>query len=546
MERFIENYNDKLFDVIIVGGGITGAAVAYDAASRGLSVAMVEKSDFGSATSAVTSKLIHGGLRYLATMELGLVRESLKERKIMENIAPNFVNPIPIMVTTNKRKLTNTKWVIKAGMILYDILSFDKGWTWDKNQKIPLHKSMSPKKVLELEPNVKKEGLTGASIYYDCSSLFPERLTLAFIKSAVNYGAKVSNYTKVNDFIYDDKKNVVGVKVKDLKNNKEKNIKGKLTINCGGPWADIILGLANKNSTENEQLRRSEGVHFITKKLVNDHVVGSITEDGKHFFIIPWRDYSLIGTTDKEYIGNPDEYKVSKKSIMELLDDVNKSFGNNDPIKYEDILYSYGGLRPLVEDQTEDVYESSRKYEIYDNKKDGLNGLITVEGGKYTTSRNLAANVLKVIKKKLKVPLKKEITHKKHLFGSEIPDIKKFVEDAKKENPDFSEKTIDFIAKIYGTEYNKILEIARSDSKLKEPLNADGEMLAQVIFAIENEMAVTLEDIMFRRTGIASIGDPGKDITKKIATIAKEKLGWTDERTEKEIERVYKKLEIPK
>ena len=233
LERFIENQaRDTEYDLLVVGGGITGAAVAYDAASRGLSVALVEKNDFGGGTSAATSKLIHGGLRYLATMEFGLVRESLRERRILENIAPNFVYPAPIMITTNKIKFTNRKWIIKAGMMVYDIFSFDKGFTWDKSKKIPCHRTISAKKVLEAEPNVKSEGLTGASVYYDCASINPERLTLAFIKSAVKHGARVANYTKVEDFLTEEKgdhRQVLGARIKDLLTGEDHDVRAKLT-----------------------------------------------------------------------------------------------------------------------------------------------------------------------------------------------------------------------------------------------------------------------------------------------------------------------------
>ena len=201
MQRFIEHYSGGRFDVVVIGGGITGAAVAYDAASRGLSVALLEKNDFSSATSSATSKLIHGGLRYLANMEFSLVRESLRERKILEDIAPNFVYPIPMLMTHSKSSLKNSKWVIKAGLTLYDILSYDRKNTWDESKRIPLHRTISAKKALEMQPCLKGQDLTGASIFYDCMSIFPERLTLAFIKSAVSFGARVANYAQVDGFV---------------------------------------------------------------------------------------------------------------------------------------------------------------------------------------------------------------------------------------------------------------------------------------------------------------------------------------------------------
>jgi glycerol-3-phosphate dehydrogenase len=544
MKRFIEEKKNKEYDICVIGGGVTGAAVAYDAASRGLSVALVEKGDFGAATSSATSKLIHGGLRYLANMEIGLVRESLRERKILENIAPNFVYPMANMVVNSNEHLTSNKWVIKAGMILYDILSFDKTWTWDKTKKIKTHRTYSKKKIVKMEPNVKKEGLTGGTVYYDCASLSPERLTLAFIKSAVKYGADVSNYTKATDFVISNNGDVTGVKVKDLIKNKSREIKAAVTINCGGPWADMILNLSSKKEID-KHIRRSEGIHIITEKLVNKHIVTAMTPEGKHLFVVPWRGYSLIGTTDKEYIGDPDNYSVKKECIEELLHDVNRSFGNNDPIEYKDILFTYGGLRPLVEDQTEDVYESSRKYEIYDNEQDGLNGLITVEGGKYTTSRNLAENVMKTVKNKTGWPLKKCITAKQYLAGCDIKSMDEFIATVQTEKNGLNQNHMDYIARMYGTDYKEILSIGKKDSSLLTPLNDDGEMLAQVIYAVRNEMAMTLKDILFRRTSLGTAGHPGKKELKLIAeTVAKE-LKWSKERLKQEIKEAERALKIP-
>jgi len=543
MKRFTENYSGEKFDIIVIGGGITGAAVAYDAASRGLSVALIEKGDFGGATSSATSKLIHGGLRYLATMEFLLVRESLKERKTLENIAPNFVYPMKMMVTTNKLKFTNTKWIIKIGMILYDVLSFDKGWTWDKSKKIPVHKTLSREKVIKQEPNVKKEGLTGASVYYDCISIFPERLTLAFIKSAIQHGARVANYAGVEGFIFSNDKRVAGVKVRDTLTGKKLNVPAELTVNCGGPWADIILGLAKKK-VQGEQLRRSEGIHIITKKLVNDHIVGTITTKGRHIFIVPWRGHSLIGTTDKEYIGRPDDYRVTEQSIRELLDEVNEAYGF-EPLAFRDILYTYGGLRPLVEDQTEDVYESSRKYEIYDNKTDGLDGLITVEGGKYTTSRNLAEEVLKVISRKLKRKLKRTITDKTFLHGCEIPNMPEFLDRIVRENRDFKPATLETLGRYYGQEYMSVLEMARKSKRLAQQINNDGEILAQVAYAVRNECAKTLNDILFRRTGIGTLGNPGESVIRLVAQTAAGELRWSAARLKDEIAKAKKAFVIP-
>ncbi|MGC9325467.1 MAG: FAD-dependent oxidoreductase [Desulfomonilia bacterium] len=543
MKRFIEDYGNTRFDVLVIGGGITGAAMAYEAASRGLSVALVEKKDFSCATSAATSKLIHGGLRYLNNLEFGLVRESLRERKTLENIAPNFVHPYPMMWIHNSSSLKNNKWFIKVGMILYDLLSFDRSMTWDISKKIPSHQTISPQEVLIKEPNVRRTGLRGASLFYDCVSIFPERLTLAFIKSAVRFGAQVANYTKVEGFVMDGEDKVTGVEVTDLLNGKTVKLDAGIVVNCSGPWADIILGLAKPGGV-NEQLRRSEGIHIVTKKLVNSHVVGYTTRKGRHFFLIPWRGHTLIGTTDKEYQGSPDEYRVTKQSILELIDEVNESFGDG-TLCYDDVLFAYGGLRPLVEDQTQETYTTSRKYEVYDNAADGLEGLITVEGGKYTTSRNLAQTTVKLVEKKLCRNLGRTITDKLPLCGCEIADMNEFVFSALRNNRDFSMDTVVYLARNYGTEYESILAMARGDECLKEVLNDDSEILAQVTHAVRNEMARSLSDIIFRRTGIATLGNPGIEVLEKVASCAARELNWSQDKIDRELQQSLEMLKLP-
>jgi glycerol-3-phosphate dehydrogenase len=260
---------------------------------------------------------------------------------------------------------------------------------------------------------------------------------------------------------------------------------------------------------------------------------------------MPWRGHSLIGTTDKEYKGNPDDYRVTRESIEEFIGEVNGGFGQPGLVKYADITYVYGGLRPLIEDQTKDVYKTSRRYEIYDNEKDGLAGLISVEGGKYTTSRGLAENVLRAVMKKFDRPYKKSVTAKRYLAGCEIKDINAFVASSKAANSDFAESAMDYLARIYGTELKDVIDIARSDKKYAAPLNADGEMSAQAIYAIAHEMARTLTDILIRRTGIGTLGNPGSGALESIAEIAARELKWSSTRIDLELETAIKALSVP-
>ena len=545
MKRLVEDYRGESFDVIVVGGGINGAAIAYDAALRGWSVALLEKQDFGGATSAATSRLIHGGFRYLANLEFGMVRESLRERRILENIAPNLVYPIPVLVPSYQTGIARNPWVLRAGMLLYDLLSYGKADTWDPGKKIGRHQTLSRDKALALEPVIPETGLKDVFLYHDCQSLFPERLTLAFIKSAVKHGARVANYAQVEGFIFSNgtRREIAGVKVRDLLHQRAVEVRGRLTINCGGPWADLILGLALGEPSA-KKIRRSEGIHVITRKLVNHHMVVLISPAGRGIFLIPWRGRTLIGTTDKEYVGDPDEFKVTKTAILELLETVNGALQGKTRIGYEDVMHTYGGLRPLVEDQTKEVYTSSRKYEIYDHAQDGLEGLLTVEGGKYTTSRGLAQNATKRMAAKLQKP-GKCLTDQQHLAGCEINDLAIFLSQLKADYPDFDEKTVERLGRYYGQEAAEVLALARQDHSLAETLNDQGEILAQAVYAIRREMALTLPDILVRRTGLGALGHPGKATLAKLAERAAQELGWAEARKEAEIQAADRLFRLP-
>lgn len=541
MERFIQTQNSGEFDLIIVGGGITGATLAYEASLKGLKVALFEKGDFGGATSSATSKLIHGGLRYLKNLEFGLVRESLRERKILSNIAPNFVYPLPFMIPTFT-SLKSNKWVLMSGMLMYDWLSYDKGRTWDSSKKLSRFRVYSSKKTRKLESCVKNKGLTGSDVYYDCQNIFPERLTLAFLKSAEKLGAKISNYAKVVSFLKKDNK-VQGVIVKDEINNTQGEFMAPVVVNCAGPWADILIKSATIAETKHT-IRRSEGIHIITKKLCNNHAVSVMTKSQRHVMVMPWRNHSLIGTTDKEYIGSPDDYKVSKQSIQDLLDDVNANY-SFPKLNYDNVLFYYGGLRPLADTETENSYESSRKYEIFDNADEGLSGLLTVEGGKYTTSRQLAVKVMEKVCEKLKVKLPNVKSSERYLYGSEIKNLPDFINQLHNEYPGFQYNTIDYVGKNYGTESREVFKIAKDNSEMAEVLNKDGEILAEVAYAIEKESALYLSDILFRRTGIGGLGHPGKDVLQKVASIAGKLLNWDKATLDAEIQRAEERFHLP-
>ncbi|MCB1321783.1 MAG: FAD-dependent oxidoreductase, partial [Leptospiraceae bacterium] len=392
-----------------------------------------------------------------------------------------------------------------------------------------LHQSLSAAKARAQESILPTDGLTGAAVYYDCQSIFPERLTLAFIKSAEYHGARVANYAEVSDFIREGNQ-IRGVVVRDhLRGGSDVRVYGRLLINSGGPWAEHMLRRMAGENVESH-LRTSEGIHIIVNRpLVKDHAVALITPEGRHFFLVPWRNHTLIGTTDREYTGKPDEYRVTRESVDEFLKEINDTLGA-DTVRHQDIVHTYGGLRPLTDTTAKSSYKSSRKYEILDSAELGMEGVLTVEGGKYTTSRNLAVNVLKLARKKLDAMGVQSHgarynTARKPLFGCEIPSMSGFLEHVAEKYPDVGAETRDFIARNYGTDFQNILEIAKENPAWARPRNADGEILAEVVFSIRREMARTLEDILLRRTGFGTLGMPDDDLLKDIAQLAAGELG---------------------
>jgi len=362
--------------------------------------------------------------------------------------------------------------------------------------------------------------------------------------SALIFGAKAANYAKVQSFIKENK-SVKGVNVVDLLSGKEHSFTADLTINCSGPWTDIVLKSAYSENISENHIRRSEGIHIITEKLCHSHAITFMTKDGRHVMIMPWRNHSIIGTTDKAYNGSPDDYKVSKESIQGLIDEINENYGF-EKLKYSDVQFAYGGLRPLVDDQTKESYESSRKYEIFDNAKEGLDGLLTVEGGKYTTSRKLASQVLKKVSKKLNRDLGLSVTNKKYLVDSDIKNMESFIYQLVLRYPQFQQATINYIGRNYGLQCHTIFRLALYDKPLAKVLNDDGEILAEVVYVIKKEMAYTLSDIFFRRTGIGTLGYPGDETFNLVVKTAKENFKWDNQRTQDEIDKVMKIFNLPK
>lgn len=557
MKRDLHAMTEKVYDLAVVGGGITGACIARDGAMRGLSVALLEKGDFASGTTGASSKLIHGGLRYLQNLELGLVRESLKERRIWSNTAPHLIDPLTFLMPITTSRLKD-RMVKTIGLTLYDWLAFDRNKLDDPEKSIPSHRKLSRQQALALEPGLDSEDLAGAMMFYDYQMYSPERLALECILSAVEAGADVANYAEVVSFLLGDNA-VAGVRARDAggaggltrpadDTDPLYEIRSRLVVNASGPWADLLTGELRRDLTgkaePSRHLIRSKGIHLLTRPITTNHAVAVAHEHG-HFFILPWRGYSILGTTDTVYRGTPDEVHVTEKDITNFLAVVNKGFpGAN--LRRSEVLYFYAGLRPIVDvsesdkdaekqakngetkGEEPDSYNASRAAEVVDHEiEEGFRGVVTVIGGKWTTSRNLAAKVVELVLAKLGKPKVPCATDRTPTYGGDVGRFAEFRKKAVEQFPDIPQYVVENLAKNYGSRMGDVLALTKDAPTLLDRLSDRfPDIAAEVVYAVRSEMALTVEDVLFRRTGLGTVGTPGDAAIKRVVDVMARELLW--------------------
>jgi glycerol-3-phosphate dehydrogenase len=514
------------FDVAIIGGGITGACIARDAARRGLSVALIEKRDFSCGTSAGSSKLVHGGLRYLKTFEFGLIRESLKERRVWEKIAPHMVYPLQFMLPV--KNATET-WFVGAGLTVYDLLAFDRNRLDDPDQHLAGHRAISAAEAVRLEPSIAREGLGGALLYYDCQMYSPERLGLECLIDAAAHGAVIANYAEAVGF---ERANggIGAVRVRDVAGGDDATVKARLFVNAAGPWADRLLELISGGEASHK-LMRSKGIHIVTHKLTNGRAL-AVSYKGGHIFVLPWRDHTIIGTTDTVFSEKPDALKVTEGEVREYLAFVNEALPTL-KLAREHVLYAYAGLRPLVDDGSKDSYNASRRAELVDHSAEGgPANLISAIGGKWTTSRDNAEKCVDMIADKLGV--------KRACDTADVPlpgatgRFKSFVAKLTPEAP--SPSIAANLARNYGARAAQVLSLGNGDKSLLSAVSQRlPDIAAQVAFAVRSEMAMTLDDVLFRRTGLGTLGPLEPGAVESVASLMGSMLGWSEDEKQRQI-----------
>lgn len=536
-EENIKRAQAKVFDILVIGGGITGACAARDAARRGLSTVIVEKNDWAFGTSSRSSKLVHGGLRYLELFDFKLVFEACRERRRLLLNAPHVVWPQSFIFPVYKGD-KNPLFMIAVGLWLYDILALFRN--------VQSHQLHGSKRILEVEPELDRERLKGGGQFYDCAT-DDARLTLSHVQSAHLEGACCLSYVRVVDFLRRQGM-VCGVRARDEVGGGEFDIEARVVLNCTGPWTDFICRLDDPEAAP--KLRPTKGSHVVVPwkrvKVYNAMPILS-PRDQRMLFVIPWRNFAIIGTTDTDYEGDYDTVHASRDDVDYILEAANRALPSA-RLDYDDVLSTYAGLRPLVlEGGGKDVKESqvSREHSIYESHS----GLISIAGGKLTTARSMAEELVDLAVHRLAerhglsgVP--KCTTKNAPVFGKGGVDFPKRLERLAKE----VRLDDEVIAKLQllGTGAIRVLSMLAEDPSLARRLG-DGlpYIEAEVVYSAREEMVVSLSDFMVRRSFIF-YEDREQDLgcAERVAELLGQELGWDEEEKRRQVDEYRRVVEL--
>jgi len=522
----IERMKGGLLDIVVIGGGITGAGIARDAAMRGLSVGLLEREDFASGTSSKSARLVHGGLRYLEQYQFGLVLSACAERHTLYQMAPRLVRPQAFTFPVYRTSKKGLK-MIRVGMWLYDLLALF--------HTIRRHRMMGAGQVSVQEPELSQQGLVGAASYYDCLT-DDGRLTLTTIQSAHGCGALVANHAEVCGLLKDQGR-VAGVRVVDCIGGERFDVRARVTVNATGVWADQIRRMDDPSA--DRMIRVNRGSHLVLprRKLQIRTAVAFSSADGQRaMYAIPWGETCIIGTTDVDHGEELEQVWATAEEVEGMLASVNAAFPEA-RLTPDDIVSTFSGLRPLIAGDEEAAYQASRDHHIVESET----GLVSIAGGKLTTYRRMAEDLVDVVSKKLEkefgVKAEGCETHDCPLAETTF-DLDQEVVKLTKEAPYLDRDVATHLAVAYGPASPEILALAQSDGEMKARLVPDlPYILAEVPYTIEHEMALTLKDVLTRRMKVIhEAGDQGAGCAPLVAKTMARYLGWSEAEVGQQVE----------
>jgi glycerol-3-phosphate dehydrogenase len=545
MQRDLRRLADTRFDVIVVGAGFYGVTTAWDAAQRGLSVAIIDKDDFGAATSFNNLKTLHGGLRSLQMLNYRQMRLFIQERRAIARILPHLVRPLPFIVPTTWHPKRSAV-AMRLALAISDAVSRDRNdGLSDPGIHLPNGRIVSRDEALRLNPLIAPEGVTGGAIWYDYQMVSTDRVTLSFLLSAVDAGACAANYIQARRFLQQNNR-VTGVLVEDRLTNASFAIRGAVVVNAAGPWAAGLLAGLPAAAQGAPPPRLSRAMNVVTRKMVDDHACGGLVS-GRFLFMVPWRNVSMFGTSHDAHEGSADQLKVSRWDLEAFLKDTRIAFPHAN-LTAADVRLIHRGLLPMVSGDGHRV-NLVKESLVVDHARHGLPGLVSMFGVRYTTARYTAQQavdaVFRVMGHATPPPCR---TAETPLQGGSISHMDNFLKAvALRDIEGITPQTLKRIATIYGTGYDRVLQMARDVPALGKPLGRDCDVIgAEILYAARREMALKLSDAVVRRTEAGAAGHPGSDALERAGAIMARAHGWDDARMRTEIAEVEAFFRLPR
>jgi glycerol-3-phosphate dehydrogenase len=527
MQRDLDQLIGRTFDVLVVGGGIYGLAIAYDAAQRGLSVALIERADFGSGASFNHLRTIHGGLRYLQTLDLARARESVIERRVIATIAPHAVRPIPFALPLYQ-SITIT--LMRAGFLLDRLIAFDRN-----RGVIPSHQLPGGRVVahdaLRRFPGLHRRGVTGAAVWYDYVTIEADRLTFSFAVAASQHGAVLANHLEASAFVAEGGR-TVGVRARDSVDGREVDIAARVTVNATGAAVDTLLeplGAATR-------IPMLKVMNLVTERDAGEAALGGRTASGQNLFLVPWRGRAVFGTWQSASLCRPEETGIVEADVVAFIREVNEAFPSLD-VRPNDVTMIHRGIVPGITAKGRVSLEGHEHVRDHARDAKGIEGLISVVGAKYTTARGVAERVTdRVLAKLLRRPVPCR-TASAALPGGEIKDVAAAIALARRESGiDLPSDTVPHLIAAYGSRYKAILALCEGQPDLASRLAEGSPVIgAELVWAVRHEMAVTLADAVIRRTPLGALGYPGDMAVDRAADVVAGTLGWSHDRRRSEV-----------
>ena len=549
MKRSLADLSNSTFDLIVVGGGAFGACAAWEAASRGLSVALVEKGDFCGATSANHLKVVHGGIRYLQHLDVKRVRESCRERSALLRIAPHLVRPLPIMMPTYGRGVDGMA-VLRAGFLLYDMLTIDRNsGIADRDRHIPAGRMLSRDDCLAMNPGLARDDLTGAGLFHDAQYYNPPRLALAFLQSAVSAGACIANHAEVTGFLRQGPQ-VSGVELRDVLTGDRIEVRGRTVLNTAGPWAGGLLEDALGLPLDPKPAFSRDAGFVVRGRRTGDCAVACrvqtsdpdavLSRKGRHVMVIPWRDYTLFGSWHVVHSGSPEDTRVGEDELRSFIEEINAS-DLDLGIRREDVSMVYAGLT-LFGDNTpgqRNLRFGHRSMLIDHAAVHGIEGLVTLIGVRATTARGLGEEAVDLVLRKTGRTAAPSRTRETPVHGGDFEGFERLVQSLLQQHgAALGEDLARALAHNHGTGYRAVLQQAAGEPALLRPLGSSRTLGAEVVHAVREEMAMTLADVVFRRTDLGTGGHPGDEALTDCARLVAAEHGWDDARIRRELQAV--------